>query len=147
MTKASMTAAIAAGILAVAPLAFAQGTTTPTTGGTSVAAKITCVGTAVAARESAIGAAVSAHASAVTAAYTARASALAAAYQKTTAKDVRMAVRAAWSAFTKATKQAQKDWMTARNAAWKTYRAAAVACAAPEGVGDGGNSGSEVSGS
>jgi hypothetical protein len=108
---------------------------------------LSCVGAAVNTRESAIGSAVSTHNSAVQAAYSARATALASAYSTGgTASQVRAAVKAAWSAFTKAVRTANTAWKTSRNSAWSTYRTAVKACKAPGNITDSGNSGSEMSG-
>jgi hypothetical protein len=121
-------------------------TTTTTTTTSSAATKIACVGAAVNAREQAISSAEQTFSTASSAAYSARASALQQAYTATTYKDVRAAVKAAWTAFSSAERAAHKDWVKARDGAWKTYRTAAVACKAQAGTGDGVHSDAEVSG-
>ncbi len=148
MTKQILGAAIISGVLLTGSIAFAESATSThaTTPKPVDPAKIQCVGAAVAAREQAVGTAANTFTSAVTAAYSARATALQQAYTKTTSSDVRSAVKAAWGAFTKSVRDARKAWRAARDGAWTTYRKAAVACKAPGGLGDGGNSGSEMSG-
>lgn len=161
ITKTAIAASVAASLLmAAAPFALAQTDTAnskrgpeskremrvSTTTAADTAAKIACVGAAVTAREAAVSAAVVTHTSAINAAYAARASALAAAYGQTTASMVRAAVKSAWRTFGSSIKTSQKTLQSAQKAAWKTYRAAAVACKAPDGTGDGSNSGLEISG-
>ena len=133
---------------AVAP-AFAATTTPPPAVGTasttpSAMSKIACVGTAVDAREQSIDTASSAFMTALNSAYSARASALQQAYALTTPKEVRAAVKTAWAAFSKSTKSARMDWKTAQGKAWGTFRTAAKACRAPDGVSDGANAASEM---
>ncbi len=129
-------------IMSVAMPAFAA-TTTSTV---STASKIACVGAAVQAREQAIDSAINTYTQAIDAAYAARAVALGQAYSKTVANDVKTATKNAWTVFNSSMKSGRKAWQTARDKAWSSYRTSATACKAPSGVGDGANSGSEVSG-
>ena len=134
------------GLLLLTPVAFAQTPGSATTTPPSATAKIACVGAAVNAREAAIDSAMTTYTGALNAAYGARAAALKTAYTLTTLKDVRAAVKVAWSDFSKAMRSAQGAWKTSRMGAWTAYRQAAVACKAPSGTGDGANSVSEASG-
>jgi|CXWL01.1.fsa_nt_gi hypothetical protein len=124
----------------------AIGTTTAATASVATTAKIACVGTAVNTREAALAAAMATFTSAQNAAYTARSVALKSAYALTTAKEVRNAVKTAWSTFNTSQKVARKAWQTASKAAWMTYRKAAQSCKAPKEISDSENFGSEVSG-
>ncbi len=110
-------------------------------------AKISCVGMAVNIREQAIDTAVTKFATEFTAAYTARASALKNAYALTNTKDVKGAVKTAWSTFNSGIKTARKNWQASKNAAWAQFKTAGAACKAPAETSDNANISSEVSGS
>ncbi len=144
MTKKILGSLAIAGMMATTAIAFAQ--TSSTTPSQSVTNKISCVGGAVNTREQAIDTAMTAYTQGINAAYSARATALGQAYSQTTMKEVRSAVKAAWSTFNKSVKSARKAWQAARNTAWTQYRTSAVQCKAPAGTGDGVNSSLEASG-
>lgn len=109
---------------------------------------IACVGAAVSTREAALGSALTTQSQSMQAAYSARASALAAAYKKTTTKEVKADVKAAWSAFTKAKREASSAWVKSKNTAWTNFRTAVKACksSVANSVSDSGNSSSEAQG-
>lgn len=152
MTKMSsiVPRAVSVGLLvAVAIPALAQTTTSASMGQTtsaSVSSKIQCVGAAVAVREQALDTAMTTYGSSVNAAYSARAAALSKAYADTTVSSLRSDIKAAWSAFAASMRSAHKSWMSARNGAWKQFRASARVCRAPAAASDNGSSGSEASG-
>lgn len=101
-----------------------------------VSAKIACVATAVATRESALAIGVTAHNQAVQTAYSTRATALADAYKQTTVAGVKGAVKTAWSSFNSSVKSANKTWKKVQSDTWSTFKTAAKACKAPNGVSD-----------
>jgi hypothetical protein len=68
------------------------------------------------------------------------------AYALTTAQDVRTAVRAAWTAFSLALKDAGKAWRTAQNAAWQQYTKDVRVCKAPGSISDSARWGFEMMG-
>ncbi|MEK7604614.1 MAG: hypothetical protein AAB442_02360 [Patescibacteria group bacterium] len=141
--KIMVTVSALALFLAAAP-AFAETRATSTLAARPTdAAKIACVGAAVNIREAALVNAMVTFGSATNAAYTTRAATLKQAYTATSSKELRTAVKAAWTTFSTSEKAARKAWKMARDTAWKEYRTAAVACKAPDGTGDGVNSVSE----
>ncbi len=138
------------GIAAIAPMVFAQTTTVsgvgaptqqtmpPVKAPATTQAKIACVGTAVNARESAIDAGYNTYSAAMNAAYSARATALSAAYANaTSSREVAVATRAAWAAYTSAAQSASTAWSTTRDGAWNTFYVAVAACKAPSSVTNG----------
>jgi hypothetical protein len=154
-TKHIVGAVLAVGILAMGVSVFAQGgvgsdlsalraSRTPKPSPSPI--NLSCVASVVNARETSLDNAVSANTTAIQNAYTTRASALASAYTKTTTADVRSAVKLAWSSFTTSVRNAGKDWKTAQKSAWSTFGTAVKACGSTSSLGDGGNSGQEVSG-
>ena len=106
---------------------------------TSESTVISCVKTAVATREAALGAGWSTYADAKGDAYTARASALATAYSKTTYEEVKVATKAAWTAFKNTAKNARSTWYRTRRDSWLSFKAAVRGCKAPWAVNDSGN--------
>jgi len=109
-------------------------------------AQIACIGVAVNTRETTVGTALAAYTTSLNNAYTTRASALQLAYQLTTLKEVQNTVKTTWANFNKSIKLARTTWQSVRSSAWRQYVAAANACKAPSGTGDGGYSSYEVMG-
>ena len=149
MKKILAASAIFAALSLTPPvLAANSGNTAKPANSPNSAAAIACVGAAVNTREAAIDAAVAVHASAARAAYSARASALKAAHTGSDVKAVRAAVKAAWSAFNKAMKDARDVWRASRDKAWSGFRVAVRACksSTAASLSDSANSSSEASG-
>lgn len=103
----------------------------------TTAQTIACVGAGVNGRETALTVGAGVYTQAVTGAYSLRGTALASAYTKTSAIDMKSAVKSAWSSFTSAIKSARGAWQTTRESAWKSYRTTIANCKASSGVSDG----------
>lgn len=106
---------------------------------------ISCMKTAVDTREDAIKAGWTTFAETVSDAYSDRATALEAAYGNDTRAEVKSAVRAAWSAFKSAVKEARADWKSTRKDAWKEFKADKKECRAAKDIDDSSNESSEAS--
>lgn len=107
---------------------------------------IECLAAAVNIREQALGSALATHNQALTTAYISRATALKSAYAQTDRTKIKEAVRAAWDAFNKTSKEVRRGWKNSRDSAWRTFRTAAATCRVPLGVVDADKSVNEVSG-
>lgn len=140
-----LTATPAFALTATAETKMSEVKATPISANT--VAKISCVGMAVNIREQAINNAVTKFTTEFSSAYSARASALKNAYALTNTKDVKGAIKTAWSSFNSSIKTARKNWQTSKNAAWTQFKTASVACKAPAETSDSANSSSEFVGS
>ncbi|MBI2592929.1 MAG: hypothetical protein HYW37_02105 [Candidatus Colwellbacteria bacterium] len=89
---------------------------------------VACIQTAVSKRESALTSGLDIYTGALKTAFSARQSALNAAWALTDRKQRKETLRTAWSTFRDASKKAQKDWKTAKRAAWDTYTKDRKAC-------------------
>ncbi|HSX24931.1 MAG TPA: hypothetical protein VLG69_03120 [Candidatus Andersenbacteria bacterium] len=87
-----------------------------------------CVGTAIDKRETALGGGVSTFGSAVNSAYQTRQSALKDAWSKSTVKDRREAVQAAWKAFNQSVRSARTAWKATQKTAWQSFRSDVKSC-------------------
>ncbi len=138
----------------VLSLAFAFPTFAADTGTTSPTAKVkapilsaemvTCVQNAVDARDTSIMGAIDTYATAVKAALSTRKDALKAAWAIPTAKEMKAALKTAWSAYTTAAKAARTALSTSRKAAWSTFATARKACKAPAAIDNGASSGTDA---
>jgi hypothetical protein len=145
MTKKLISASLALSFLmmAAAPLAMAESTSTTSTykgheGKPAPVLNVSCIQSAIDTRDTAIIAAIDAYASAVKAALSTRKDALKAAWALSTRKDRRAALAAAWKNYNNAVRTARKDFKTARNSAWSQFNKDRRSCNANESEPGGG---------
>ena len=119
-------------------------TTTMARKALSSSPSIACVGAAVAVREASLSSAVATMTASIEANYAARKAALAHAYALSTDREVKVALKTAWSAFKSDQRVTQRTWKSSRDSAWKTFRSSLTSCKASGDVSDHGNSGAEV---
>ncbi len=81
-----------------------------------------CVKAAIAKRDSAIASAWNTRSTKLNEAFSQRSTALQTAWNKTTKTEKQTALKTAWDAFKLADKTLTKDFITAKNTAWKTYK-------------------------
>jgi hypothetical protein len=102
---------------------------------------VACVQTAVDTRDTAIIAAVNAYTTAVMTALSTRKDALKAAWAIPAAKDMKAALKTAWTNYGVAAKAARKALSDAKKSAWTAFAAARKACKAPASIESGATSG------